>query len=113
MTRHYPTLTALLFTVVLGTLVIQAFRRGSGPELIGARPVVEEECVGQPLFVDYPFQGGFIDPHACKVQCGDQIRRYIVYSNGQATQCEDLPGCLDWGEDRGITCRPPLATKTK
>jgi|GEM_PF-2062840 len=64
-------------------------------------------CVGEPLNVNYPFQGGFIEDHACKAQCGTQAQRYILYTNGKTTQCQMLPGCNDEGEDQGRTCIPP------
>lgn len=70
-------------------------------------PKANQACVGQPLEVDYPYQGGMLDPHACAVQCEDEVQRYIVYTNGKATQCQILPGCLDWGEDQGTTCVIP------
>ena len=62
-------------------------------------------CKGAPLVVDYNYRGGDLSPHACAVQCeqpGEQ--RYIVYADGYATQCQLLPGCLDEGEDNGVTC---------
>ncbi len=103
---HTTTLTAALFTLVIGTLLLQAIFRSPSRQIPLER-LPEQECDGEALPVEYPFQGGFIEPHACNVQCADQIQRYILYSNGLATPCEKLPGCLDWGEDRGITCRPP------
>lgn len=69
-------------------------------------PKENQPCIGEPLEVDYPYQGGMLDPHACSVQCEDEVQRYIVYTNGKATQCQILPGCLDWGEDQGVTCVP-------
>ena len=73
-------------------------------------PVPEPEpdikCVGKPIHAAYPYGGTMMGPHECAPQCDDHIRRYIVYSDGQATQCEPLPGCSDWGEDSGVTCLP-------
>jgi hypothetical protein len=63
-------------------------------------------CNGQPIAVSYPYRGQPENPHECKVQCEDKKPRYIVYTNSVATQCEELPGCNDWGEDRNITCVP-------
>ncbi len=70
-------------------------------------PEPDQTCEGEALKVKYPYKGGMLDPHACKVQCEDEVQRYIVYTNGKATQCQILPGCLDWGEDQGITCVIP------
>ena len=94
----------LFIILVLVIVVVQSFIR---PKFTQSAPAMNAECVGVALAVDYPFQGGFLDPHACKPQCDDGKQRYIVYNNGKATQCQILPGCLDWGEDRGVTCTPP------
>lgn len=67
-------------------------------------PPPPKDCEGRPLYVEYAYESGNKDPHACAIQCEDDIQRYLVYSDGFATQCEMLPGCLDWGEDRGVTC---------
>ncbi len=93
-------LVVVFFILVGATVVFQSF----APESI---PVVKntiKACKGEPLHVEYPYEGDFLEPHACEIQCDDQIQRYIVYTNGKATQCEQLPGCLDWGEDQGVTC---------
>lgn len=73
-------------------------------------PPEQEDCVGTAIVVRYAYNGGINTPHECRVQCEDDEPRYILYSNGQATQCEEPPGCLDLGEDKGITCVPPNAT---
>lgn len=70
-------------------------------------PVVEKPCTGQAIQVAFPYTGSINDPWTCKEQCDDNKPRYILYSNGKATQCETPPGCNDIGEDRGITCTPP------
>lgn len=94
-----------LFLVVVFVMVItQSFMT---PGLEDYEAPVTEECLGTPIKVDYPFEGGFLDPHACASQCNDQQQHYVLYSNGEATQCQILPGCLDWGEDRGVTCAVP------
>lgn len=67
----------------------------------------ETECVGEPIPVDFAY-AGWSEPHTCAAQCEDGEPRYILYSDGQATQCEPPPGCNDWGEDKGILCAPPL-----
>lgn len=93
------TLTVIFVTVITQSIIPPSLRDYPTPE--------SEECIGDPIVVDYPFAGGFLDPHACAPQCEDQVQRYVLYSNGQATQCQIVPGCLDWGEDRGFTCIPP------
>lgn len=66
-------------------------------------------CIGSPIEVAYPFSG-WLEPHACAVQCEDDKPRYILYKDGKATQCQTPPGCNDEGEDRGILCTPPVTT---
>lgn len=68
-------------------------------------------CTGTPIFVNEPYLGGPIDPHSCLPQCDDDQPRYLIYTNGKATQCETPPGCNDYGEDRGITCKAPQMTE--
>ena len=71
---------------------------------------VEEKvaCLGKPIFVDYPYEGAYLVPVACMVQCEEKTdQRFIYYTNGEATQCEENLGCWDTGEDRDITCIPP------
>jgi hypothetical protein len=69
-------------------------------------------CVGEPITVNYDFQGGYIEDHACKPQCGTEQQRYVLYKNGKATQCQTLPGCNDTGEDQGVSCIPPGASSS-
>lgn len=73
------------------------------------KPEPNSPCEGTPIRVDYPYHGGMLQPHACKPQCDDKEQHYVLYENGKATQCQKLPGCLDWGEDQGVTCVPPEA----
>lgn len=95
-----------LLAVLLIVVVVQALiPREYVPE--EREPVQEQACVGTPIRVDYAFNGGYLDPWACEVQCQDGQPRYVLYSNGRATQCETPPGCNDYGEDNGITCVPP------
>lgn len=93
----------IFIILVLIIVVVQSFIRPNNSQ---SAPPLNVECIGEALEVDYPFQGGFLEPHACKPQCDDGKQRYILYSNGKATQCQMIPGCLDWGEDRGVTCIP-------
>lgn len=65
------------------------------------------QCVGEPIVVDEPYNGGVLEPWTCRVQCDGDVPRYILYSNGMATQCETPPGCNDRGEDLGETCQVP------
>lgn len=97
---------------VLGLLLlvvaVQSFLpTGEGP--IVDDPIVEAPCTGAPIPVDFAYTGGVNEPWTCQVQCDDNKQRYILYSNGKATQCETLPGCNDTGEDSGVTCAPPEA----
>lgn len=98
-----------LLAVLLIVVVVQAVipREDYVPE--EREPVEEQACIGTPIRVDYAFNGGYLDPWACQEQCTDNQPRYVLYSNGQATQCETPPGCNDFGEDNGITCTPPAA----
>lgn len=64
-------------------------------------------CIGSPIAVTYPFKGNPEGPWECRVQCDDRQPRYILYSNGIATQCDVPPACNDRGEDDGVTCEPP------
>lgn len=97
----------LIVLILGGILLIVAFEslfpKTTLP--VVANPPIEEECLGEPIVVDYPYQGGMLEPWECRIQCDDKKQRYIVYTNGIATPCEKLPGCLDYGEDYGITCR--------
>lgn len=95
-----------LFGVIILLLLLQAmFPRQAKPFDITA--TAEEDCEGEALSVPYEYTGGVVEPWSCQVQCQDQKLRYLVYTNGVATQCEPLPGCNDWGEDRGVTCKIP------
>lgn len=69
--------------------------------------VQDAPCVGKPIFVEYPYEGEYLVPNECAVQCQEKVQRFIYYMNGQATQCEPNLGCFDTGEDRSITCKPP------
>lgn len=99
------TLGVLLVIVIAQTLLPRQY--------VPQEPQVvpEQVCTGEPIVVDYPFEGGYLDPWACKVQCDDGRQRYVLYSNGLATQCETPPGCNDLGEDRGVTCVPPESSR--
>ncbi len=97
--------------IVLVAMVVQAFIPARAPGAARPQPDAPvEACVGEPIAIDYPYEGMSVDPHTCKVQCEDGKQRYILYTNGKATPCERVPGCLDYGEDRGITCTPPTKT---
>jgi len=91
----------LLVIVILQSVVPQEYV--STPQ----EPVQLGSCLGDPIEVDYAYTGTVADPWTCQVQCEDDVPRYILYTNGRATQCETPPGCNDYGEDHGITCQPP------
>lgn len=97
---------AVLATIgaILGVLVAYSFFVRD--DLNAFKPKQDETCLGTPIMVDTPYYGGMLPPHACAPQCDDNIQHYLLYSNGKATQCQILPGCLDWGEDQGVTCIP-------
>lgn len=92
--------------VIGGVLLFQMLVE---PDETAYKPKPDQVCEGQPIAVDYPYYGGMLGPHACKPQCDDGKQRFVLYSNGKATQCGKTPGCLDWGEDQGVTCIPPAA----
>lgn len=96
---------AVVLFLILVLLVV--FRQSLYRSSLEQHDLVPPVCEGAPLPVSYPYAGGFLEPHACAMQCQDQIQRYVVYSNGFATQCEKLPGCRDLGEDQGVICVPP------
>lgn len=68
-------------------------------------------CRGEPIVVAFSFDGTIQKEWTCKVQCEDKKPRYILYANDRATQCEELPGCNDYGEDHNITCVPPMLNR--
>lgn len=92
---------------VLLLVVVQWMLPERIPEVAPPAPI--GACEGEPIFVTYAYTGAVNDPWECQVQCDDQKLRYIAYTNGLGTQCQDLPGCNDWGEDNGITCTTPNA----
>ena len=99
----------VIFLGIVAMLGVQVYYNSlpeEPPEIVVA---IEEDkdCSGKPIFVDYPYEGGYLDPAECLVQCEEQVQRFIYYTNGQATQCEESLGCWDAGEDAGITCIPP------
>lgn len=95
----------------LGFLLFIVFVQAVVPHRFVARPkapVVEVPCKGSPITVDFAYTGMVNEPWTCKVQCDDDQPRYILYTNGKATQCEIPPGCNDTGEDTGQTCTVSL-----
>ncbi|MBI3336684.1 hypothetical protein HYZ98_03930 [Candidatus Peregrinibacteria bacterium] len=90
--------------VFLIIVLLIVFRQSLSRSSLQLNDVAPPVCEGLPLPVSYPYAGGFLEPHACAIQCQDHQQRYIVYSNGFSTQCEKLPGCRDLGEDRGVIC---------
>lgn len=99
-----------LVGTVCGLMVLIVAAQGAFPPSPPMQPLPDEPaapCIGEPIGVEYAFTG-WSEPHACVVQCSDNQPRYILYSDGKATQCETPPGCNDWGEDKGVLCEPPL-----
>lgn len=92
---------------MLCIVLLQAVTAPSVP--VPPPPEPEETCIGSPIAVSYPY-AGWSKPHECIVQCKDDEPRYILYTDGLATQCETPPGCNDWGEDKGVTCVPPFTS---
>ena len=68
------------------------------------KPKEDQTCEGTPIEVTYPYYGGMLQPHACAPQCEDKEQHYVLYTNGEATQCQKLPGCLDWGRRQKSAC---------
>jgi hypothetical protein len=94
-------LGVLLLVVIVQSVVPRTYVKENTP------PPTQEACKGSPIEVDYPFEGAFLEPWECKIQCDDDQPRYILYANGKATQCQPPPGCNDWGEDNGVECVLP------
>jgi len=90
--------------LILLVVGLESVTERSMPEIKPAEPAAA--CKGEAIVVDYPYEGGFLDPWECQIQCTDKRQRYIQYTNGIATPCSDVPGCLDEGEDNGVTCTP-------
>lgn len=101
----YGKIVAAFIIAVAATMLFEAVSTNHGVDQL--KPEPGQPCEGTPIRVDYPYYGGMLQPHACQPQCEDQIQHYVLYTNGKATQCQRLPGCLDWGEDQGVTCVPP------
>lgn len=100
-TGHVP---AIIIGLIVVITAFQALTREPIEPTIP--PLQGASCEGEPIEVDYPYGGGLMAPHECTIQCDLNSPRYILYSDGKATQCERLPGCTDWGEDNGVTCIP-------
>lgn len=98
----------VIFIVVLFQVILP--ERPLPPPEPSAPALSTTPCRGEPIAVNFAFTGTIHEDWTCKIQCTDRKLRYILYSNGIATQCEELPGCNDYGEDHNITCAPPLKT---
>lgn len=99
-----PKLVGIVCAVMLGIVLAQAALPSPEPPTAPPAPPAKA-CVGRPIAVDYEFSG-WLQPHECAVQCADDEPRYILYTDGRATQCQTPPGCNDEGEDKGIFCEP-------
>ena|SRR3989338_11095309 len=103
--KTFQTMVLGFCAFVLFTLALQAVWSPILPARMVPKPTTN--CVGEPIFVPYPYEGAPVDPHSCKIQCEDGKQRHLVYTNDIGTPCQTVPGCLDEGEDNGVTCRPP------
>lgn len=99
--------SGLTLMAILLFVAFQAFTAPRGVKRTPRFPEEGEPCTGEPIEVEYAYDGALLGPHECQVQCKDEKEHYILYTNGMATQCEPLPGCSDWGEDHGVTCAIP------
>lgn len=93
--------------LILFIVALESVTEPPMPKIKPAEP--DKPCKGEAIVVDYPYEGGFLDPWECQIQCTDKKQRFILYTNGVATPCSDVPRCLDEGEDNGVTCIPPNA----
>lgn len=109
MSDTFLKVTGVVCGLMLAIVTLQAAFPPQPP--VAPPPPVAVECIGEPIVVTYPY-AGWSEPHECRVQCDDDRPRYILYTDGLATQCQTPPGCNDAGEDSGITCVPPLSTRT-
>lgn len=102
---------SLLYILLAGILFLLVVQSCTKKELPKATPPPPKEvCRGERITVDYtfphPLDASFDNPWECKIQCDDNVQRYIYYTNDVATQCAILPSCLDRGEDDLVTCIP-------
>lgn len=100
-----------IFGLVLLVVGLQAVLPDRVPPL--TEPEVKIPCRGEPIRVDFAYSGTINDPWTCKEQCDDDKPRYILYTNGKATQCGDPPSCFDAGEDSGTTCEPGVGAESR
>lgn len=106
-------ITVLFLVAVTVFTVAQTGLRTRRLHALSDRPKPDPiACVGEPIQVEENYGGGPLNPWSCKVQCEDNVWRYLVYRNGYATQCAPPPDCTDNGEDDGITCIPPEERQT-
>lgn len=100
-----PGVLKIFFCGIFLILIYQGLRVARIPAV--TPPEAEAACIGEPIVVNFPYLGTVNDPWTCQVQCAEGKEKFILYTNGKATQCEELPGCNDRGEDDGVTCAPP------
>ncbi len=103
-----PRIVGTVCGLMLGIVVVQAVMPQSAPPIAPPTPPAGS-CIGEPIAVEYAYTG-WLEPHACAVQCDDDKPRFILYADGKATQCQTPPGCNDEGEDKGILCEPVLTS---
>lgn len=103
-----PSAQNIVASVLISIVLIVAAQQIFLPVIdTSSFPKDGEECVGEPIIVDYEYGGEMMGPHECAVQCEDQKEHYILYTNNVGTQCQNLPGCSDWGEDNNVKCTLP------
>ena len=111
MRLHDITLHQVIYTTFIVMFLVVGWQALTDAPIPDSQPKEPPKpCAGEPIVVDYPYDGAFLEPWECQIQCEDKVQRHILYKNGKATQCEKLPGCLDWGEDHGETCVPQMVT---
>ncbi len=103
-----PRLVGVLCGLMLAVVIVEAVFPPAHPIPPPTPP--EGSCIGEPIVAQYEYSG-WLKPHECKVQCQDDEPRYILYTDGRATQCQAPPGCNDEGEDKGVFCIPSLKSE--
>lgn len=100
-------ITGMCIAIVL-IVAVQAFLPENYKTPPPTPPAKMVDCRGAAIPLNQPYLGVPIEPWTCKIQCDDGKPRFILYSNGKATQCDTPPACFDSGEDNNIECKPPV-----
>ncbi len=112
--------TGIVILIIPVTLAVQRLGNPEAADKVAKATAEEKEndvpCEGLPIRVDYtyphPTDADFDNPWECQVACqtDNYVPRYILYTNGNATQCGGPPNCYDTGEDQRFQCDPPEDT---